>query len=159
MARRPRGARTSSASRRRAVPAETAYQRRIRLYKERHPGATTQEARGKRAGEHIARKARESREDTTTYQRGKVREWVRRQAQRNGARPAAVAEMHAKMQERLIKNGYEAFRQMADWLRRQHAKKNKQSKVIVIAGRAANLAIMEQFAEFWDIDLEWLYYG
>lgn len=151
--------------------AQSAYERRIAAYQAAHPGATRAEARGhapkvvrgRVVKEHVERRERERREsDTTTGQRGVIRKWVREQARRNGARPHQVESMIAHMIERVAQRGaagYEAFKAMAAELRRLHRTRSHQGKVVILAGRAANLAIMEEFATEWDIDLEWLFYG
>ena len=72
---------------------ETAYQRRIREYKQRHPGATTQEARGKRAGEHIVRRERERAAGATDYEKRYARDIARKQAARIGDKASDPAEI------------------------------------------------------------------
>ena len=152
---RPRGRGNASA--------QSAYERRIADYQAKHPGASRQEARGHKAREHVERRERERREsDTTTGQRGVIRKWVREQARKNGAKPHQVESMIAHMIGRIAQRGaagYEAFKAMAAELRRMHRTRTHQGKVVILAGRAANLAIMEDFAQEWDIDLEWLFYG
>ena len=155
---------TPRASARGAPQAQSAYERRIAAYQAAHPGATRAEARGHApkvvAGrvvkEHVARRERERREDLTTYQRGAIRKWAAGQALKSGADPDRMA---AVMIERTVKRGYPAFRDMADELRRMHRVRNRQGKVVILAGRANNIAIMEEFAEEWDIDFEWMFYG
>ena len=159
MARRP-----SSRPRGRGHPqAQSAYERRIADYLAKHPGASRQEARGHKAREHVERRERERREsDTTTAQRGVIRKWVREQARRNGARASEVETMIAHMIGLVAQRGqagYEAFKAMTAELRRMNRTRSHQGKVIVLAGRAQNLGIMEEFAAEWDIDLEWLFYG
>ena len=78
------------------------------------------------------------------------------QALKSGANPDRMATV---MIERTIKRGYPAFRAMADELRRMHRARNKQGKVVILAGRANNIAIMEELADEWDIDFEWMFYG
>ena len=144
--------------------AQSAYERRIAAYQAAHPGATRAEARGHApkivAGrvvkEHVSRRERERREDLTTYQRGAIRKWAAGQAKKSGADPDEIGDV---MIERTIKKGYPAFRAMADELRRMHRARNKQGKVVILAGRANNIAIMEDLAEEWDIDFEWMFYG
>ena len=147
--------------------AQSAYERRIanaiaKAAAEGRP-ITRQEARGHKAREHVERRERERREsDTTTGQRGVIRKWVREQARKNGAKPHQVESMIAHMIGRIAQRGaagYEAFKVMAAELRRMHRTRTHQGKVVILAGRAANLAIMEDFAQEWDIDLEWLFYG
>jgi hypothetical protein len=151
--------------------AQSAYERRIAAYQAAHPGATRAQARGHApkiiAGlevrEHVSRRARELREDLTTYQRGAIRKWAAGQAARL-EKPGANRERLAKaigddMTEKTIKRGYDAFRAMADELRRMGRARNRQGKVLILAGRARNIAVMEDIADEWDIDLEWLFYG
>lgn len=154
MARRPTRAAPAAPAR-----PETPYQKRIRLYKERHPGATTQEARGKPRAEHRIRKAREVHEDTTTYQRGYIRKWAAGQARKVGANADYVYET---MLEKVIKrgrDGFADFRAMVDGVRRLAREKARLSKAGRIEGRARRAGEMEDWAAEWDIDLEWLYYG
>jgi hypothetical protein len=154
-----------------APQAQSAYERRIVAYQAAHPGATRAEARGhapkiiegREVREHVSRKARESREDLTTYQRGAIRKWAAGQAARL-EKPGANREQAAKrigdaMIERTIKRDYEAFKSMAAELRRLHRQRSHQGKVLILAGRANNIAIMEELAEEWDIDVDWLFYG
>jgi hypothetical protein len=144
--------------------AQSAYERRIAAYQAAHPGATRAEARGhapkiiegREVREHVSRRERERREDLTTYQRGAIRDWSRKQALKSGANPDRMA---AVMIERTIKRGYPAFRAMADELRRMARMRNRQGKVIRLEGRAQNIAIMEDLAAEWDIDFEWMFYG
>lgn len=71
---------------------ETAYQYRIRRFKETHPGATTQQARGKRQREHVTRKAREIRtHGMTLEQQHRVDEFAIKQVQRRDGHAAADA--------------------------------------------------------------------
>jgi hypothetical protein len=151
--------------------AQSAYERRIAAYQAAHPGATRAEARGhapkiiegRLVKEHVARRERERREDLTTYQRGAIRKWAAGQAarlERAGVNRERAAERIGKaMIERTIKRGYDAFKDMAAELRRMARQRSHQGKVLILADRANNIAIMEDLAEEWDIDLEWLFYG
>jgi hypothetical protein len=138
--------------------AETPYQRRKRIYAERHPGATTQQMRGHRAGEHVARKKREQEEiGVTTYERSKIREFAKAQAKKSGDDWETIYDdLLPKVQER----GYAAFR---DTLVKPLAAMGKETrhvgKVIEFAGRSRRLAHMQEIADDWDIDLTWAYYN
>jgi hypothetical protein len=167
MARRP-----SSRPQGRGHPqAQSAYERRIAAYQAAHPGATRAEARGhapkiiqgRVVKEHVSRRERERREDLTTYQRGAIRKWAAGQAARlekaGASRERLAKQIGETMIERTIKRGYDAFRDMAGELRRMHRERAHQGKVVIFAGRANNIAIMEEIAEEWDIDFEWAFYG
>lgn len=151
--------------------AQSAYERRIAAYQAAHPGATRAQARGhapkivegRVVKEHVSRRERERREDLTTYQRGAIRKWAAGQAarlERPGVNRDRLAERMGKdMIEKTIKRGYDAFRDMADQLRRMARERSHRGKVLILAGRANNIAIMEELAEEWDIDFEWMFYG
>ena len=145
----------------RAAPSrdETAYQKRIREYKERHPGATTQEARGKRAGEHVERKRREvATGGLTDYEKRRTREFGRDHARRTGADPAR-AENEALQWAR--REGYGAVKQARDEIRRLARQRSRRlaGPVVTIGGRARNIGAMENFAGDHDLpDWTWLFY-
>lgn len=118
--------------------------------------------------EYQVRAERERFEDTTTSQRAAIRRWAREQALRNRTRGESVdhamsraerfaTTMIAKVAER--PQGYEEFKAMTAELRRMRRERSHRGKVLVLAGRAANIAAMEEFADEWDIDLEWLLYN
>jgi hypothetical protein len=140
----------------RAVPRETSYQRRIRLYKERHPGATTQQARGKHAGEHVTRKEREvAKTGLTPSQRVQIRKFARQQGYRSEDDENEIFEAMTAMVRR---DGYEAFQEIRALIKAKNREHLHQGKVVTIRGRAMNRADMEALAEKHGIDWKWLYY-
>lgn len=144
----------------RAQPHETPYQRRIRLYKERHPGATTQEARGKKPREHVERARREKEKSgLTPYQRSKIKADAIQQAYRAREHGVTAAEVEAGFTRMVRERGWDAYKDIRAFINAQHKARTHQGKVVVLAGRAANLAKMERLAAKYGIELEWLFYG
>lgn len=140
----------------RTAPHETPYQRRIRIYKERHPGATTQEARGKKAGEHVERKAREqAKTGLSPYQRGKIKADAKEQSRRSGHDASRIEAGFTA----LVRNrGWDAYKRLRAFINEKHRESLHQGKVVTLRGAAMNRAEMEDLADEYEIDLEWLYY-
>jgi hypothetical protein len=142
----------------RAGHRESSYQRRIRLYKERHPGATTQEARGKKPREHVERARREKEKyQLTPYQRGKIAKDARVQAGRipGGGDAAEIAAGYVRLVQG---QGWGAYQDLRAFITAKHRESLHMGKVVTIRGAAQNRAEMETLAALYGIDISWLYY-
>ena len=138
--------------------AETPYQRRIRLYKQRHPGATTQQARGKPQREHVARRERERAAGLTTYERSQIRAIARAQAKRMGVEPDEISrrfELWARQK------GYARVKEFKAGIQARHKQKRARVRVrrkvggrvirVEITGASSQVGGMQ--TDFDDFDL------
>lgn len=167
MARKPRSTKTrrpSGGGGRRT--AETAHQRRVRLYLEKHPGASKAQARGHKPKEHATRERRaKAAGRLTEAERAAIRRFAKRQARRMDADPSEVAaEMIAWAQEKGM-GSIDALRDQVGRLnKRQSNFKIRRRKGVVrftgsSVGRSRNLADMDAFTDRYNLpDPRWLYY-
>lgn len=138
----------------------------------RAKGKTTQEARGHKPREHIARAKREFDQamqgGLTTYERGQIKKLA------GDIAPMVRGSNAADINDRLKRwaqgqGGYGAIRALKDEVKA--LKKIKGARVVVrrrrgariikldISGRAANRARMEAWADRWGLpDWRWLFY-
>lgn len=157
---RDRGARPAPA-------AETAHARRIRLYLEKHPGATKREARGHRPAEHATREQRAKREKRLTEkERAAIRRYTRKQAKRGGRDPD---ELYRATVEWARERGFKVFDRLKatrDRLRKNGAsgvrmriRKGVAEMIGDTRKQQRNVALMEDFADAYDVpDVALLYY-
>jgi hypothetical protein len=124
-------------------------------------GKSTQQARGHKPREHVARREREKSAaggGLTSYEKQKTREFARQQAARTGRDPAEFEERALRWAR---ENGYGAVkqaRQRVKQLARQRTRRLA-DRVVRIEGRARNIAAMEEDAEDFGLsDWTWLYY-
>lgn len=167
----PRGSAAKAPPRSAGRVKETAYQKRLRRFAEKHPeipkDKIRQRARGHHEKEHVERRAREvDRHGMTTWERHKVREFAHAAALRCRAKNEDVdkkaEEIFRVLLERTRERGYPDFKEhIAGFVKRMQkiSRDSKSKDEVVIAGRAARRAEMEELAEEWDIDMQWLFYG
>lgn len=168
MARKPSKTRSRRPARGGGPPRESAYERRIRLYIEKHPGASRAQARGHRPSEHETRRKRAEAEGRLTErERAAIRRFARRNARRReGADPDEIySDMLAWARERGF-GAFDAMRsQVADLEKRGASRVRIRMRGKVahfegnVAAQAANVATMEGFATRHGVsDIQWLYY-
>jgi hypothetical protein len=145
---------------------------------ERHPGATTQEARGKvpaarRGGEARERKRLEEERGLMHYsQKQSIRRFALQQADRMGTDPDTAADYLVAWAQRV--GGYDKFLLLRDERNRLRGMQRKRVRVEIartkaggrvarvrfeMSGRSATRELMEQLAEDWRLDdWRWLFY-
>lgn len=111
MAKKPRSKRASG--RGKPPPAESAHARRVRLYLEKHPGATRAQARGHKPAEHATRAKKARREKRLTEnERAAIRRYVRAQAKAGRIDDSEVGDLSASSIEWLQERGFGAFKRL-----------------------------------------------
>lgn len=167
MAKRPRS--KSATGRGRPPPAETAHARRIRLYLEKHPGATKAQARGHKPAEHATRKERaRAAGRLDENQRATVRRFAHRQARRNDGGPEG-SDVARDMLARFDRaGGWRDFERIKKAVTRHAGMRRRRHRVRSVdkAGKVATIETtpdrvwndMEDFADDLDVPDEWLYY-
>jgi hypothetical protein len=165
---RPGGARRGSAK-----PAETAHAKRVRLYLEKHPGATKAEARGHKPAEHATRKERARQAGRLTEnERAAIKRYAARQAKRAGRDPDAAYRAMLAWASRDGGRGFRDFNRLRaerDRLAKRgptdvRMKRLKDGSVEMVgdtAGRDRNVDAMQGFAEDYELPDDaawWLWY-
>ena len=167
MAKKPRR-KTAAAGRGKAPAGESAHARRIRLYLEKHPGATRAQARGHKPAEHATRKERAKREKRLTEnERAAIRRYARAQGRRSGQ---DADDLYRGMVGWAQDKGFKRFEQMRRLRDRLAVKGPSDVRVKVRRDGTAELigdtraqerkiADMDDFMESHDVpDVEWLWY-
>ena len=157
----------------RPPPAETAHARRIRLYLEKHPGATKAQARGHKPAEHQTRKQRAQLAGRLTEgERATVKRLAKQQARRNRGGPddGEVYRSMLAWAQREGGGGFADVRALQAQIARLHrrgasdvrVRRYKDGTVTLVgdtARQAQNLDEMDDFASLYDVpDTAWLYY-
>jgi hypothetical protein len=165
VAKRPRS--KSATGRGRPPPAETAHARRIRLYLEKHPGATKAQARGHKPAEHATRKERaRAAGRLDENQRATIKRFAKLQASRKNS---DSGELYRAMVERFDrKGGYRDFERIKAEVARHAGMKRGRNRVRSLDKSGKTVTIehaaervwddFEDFAERYDVPEEWLYY-
>lgn len=165
MAKKPR-AKSAAGGRGKRPPAESAHARRIRLYLEKHPGATRAQARGHKPAEHATRKERARREKRLTEnERAAIRRYARAQAKRSGE---DASDLYADMVAWAQPRGFRAFDRMHR-LRDRLSKRPSNLRIRMrdgtaelegdLAQRDRNIDDMDDFIDKYDVpDSRWLWY-
>lgn len=156
----------------RAKPATTytGSSKRVRDYLAKHPGATVAQARGHKPDEHRTRAARaRAAGRLTESERASLKKFARRQARRNEGGPDGDALYKAMLERFNRKGGAAAFGRIKASVER-HAKirrrRHRVSKVgkggktvrVELAPYKSLWGDMDDFADRYDVPVEWLYY-
>ena len=168
MAKKPRSKRASG--RGKPPPAESAHARRVRLYLEKHPGATKAQARGHKPAEHATR-AKRAREEKrlTENERAAIRRYARAQAKRSGADAGELYGDMIDWTRREGGKGYKDFERMRRFRDRLHKKGPSDVRVRIRKGtaeligdtraREGNIEAMDNFIDDNEVpDPTWLWY-
>lgn len=146
---------------------------RARLLRGFAQGKTQQEARGHAKEEHVGRRERELREGETTYQRGAIKRFAQRQAQRSEQYGGTVEEATAQFRRLVREHGWGAFAELREGLDRlarqkryRYRPKGKARKVIDLAPRiaeanarkAANIRQMQEWQRLYGVSQKYLFY-
>ena len=169
MAKKPRSKRASG--RGKPPPAESAHARRVRLYLEKHPGASRAQARGHKPAEHATRKAKARREKRLTEnERAAIRRYVRAQAKAGRIGDDEVSDLAASTiawaQEQGYRRAFERMRDTRDRLKKtpsnlrvRKLKDGTTELVGDLAQRDRNIDVMDDFMdEFAPPDVRLLWY-
>jgi len=168
VAKKPRSKRASG--RGKPPPAESAHARRVRLYLEKHPGASRAQARGHKPAEHATRKAKARREKRLTEnERAAIRRYVRAQAKAGRIDDGEVSDLSTDAIAWAQERGIGAFHRLRDTrdrlkktpsnLRVRKLKDGTTELVGDLAQRDRNIDAMDDFMdEFAPPDVRLLWY-
>jgi hypothetical protein len=169
VAKKPR--RKAAAGRGKRPPAgETAHAKRIRLYQQKHPGASRAQARGHKPAEHATRKERARAEKRLTEnERAAIRRYARAQAKRAGRDADDFYRDMVAWTQREGGGRFKDFERMRRLRDRLAVKGPSDVRIRIRQGTAEligdtraqerNIADMDDFLDDYDVpDPEWLWY-
>lgn len=151
---------------------ETAHERRVRQYLEKHPGATKAQARGHKPKEHATRERRAKEAGRLTErERAAIKRFATKNAKRRGLNPGDVYDdMASWAQAKGFKN-FDALRSQVTQLGRRKSQRYRVRRRKLKSGRYSttisgdlgalqdNLDAMDEAFDDLEIpDREWLWY-